>query len=157
MRSAASHALWQQMSRCNNATHLHKNKYFGVYLFFQPFFLCRFFLYALVSLAPSRLSRSLPLSPRFDVSGSLCWEEWKWCECIAGTEQPRRSLRWQSLLFSCLFTSPVSTLTAFITLNIIILWKSMEEKTDEIGILYRNNTEVKESQWNDRNIKKKES
>lgn len=52
-----------------------------------------------------------------------------------------------------MFTSPVSTLTAFITLNIIILWKSMEEKTDEIEILYRNNTEVKESRWNDRNIR----
>lgn len=39
--------------------------------------------------------------------------------------------------FSCLLTTQVSTLKAFIILNIIILSKNRDDKTDEMEILYR--------------------
>lgn len=91
--------------------------------------------YAFVSLPPS-----FPLSPSQSsalMSQAHCTERSRSdVSVLLALNSRDASLRWQSLLFSCLLTSPVSTLTAFITLNIIILCKKRKEKTDEMGILY---------------------
>lgn len=88
---------------------------------------------ALVSLPPS-FSLSPSQSPLWclrlivlrgvEVMWVYCWH---W---IAKTESEMTKPP-----FSCLLSSPVSNLTAFITLNIIILWKKRKETTNEIEIV----------------------
>lgn len=56
VHSVARQAVQEGISCCNDATHFHKNRYFGVCLLLQSFFLSRFC--AFVSLPPS-----LALSP----------------------------------------------------------------------------------------------
>lgn len=94
---------------------------------FSVFLLSRLFTLLSASL---RHSRSLPLGPPLwclrlivlkgvEVMQVLCWQ---W---IADGDD-------KASLSSCPLTSPASTLTPFITLNIIILWKESKGR-DETG------------------------
>ena len=121
----------RKSQRRNDAIHFLQKQVF-LCLLFQSF-LPRS-LFTLLSPSPFRLS----LSACALMSQAHCAERsGSDVSVLLALNSRDGRLWWQSLYFLFFFLVcsllTVSTLTAFITLNIIILWKKRDEKTDEMG------------------------
>ncbi len=120
VHSAAWQAVSQEVFHSIDTIHFHKNRYSGLCLFFHSSFLSFLHFGLLLS-----VFSVLPLSVSALMSQAHCAERsGSDVSLLLALNSQDGDWDDKASFFWCLLTSLVSTHTTFITLNIIILWRT---------------------------------